>query len=794
MKKITLLAMILISINVLAISPPSCLTIGITQQPGNTSSCAGQGAFFSILAEGTNLTYQWQVNQGAGFSNLSNTIAYNGVTSSFLSISSIPPGLGGSQYRCVVTDSCANTSTSNAATLTVSIPPIVSANSATIVSGGTAVLTATGATTYIWHIGGPMGDPTNPISLSPTSTTTYTVTGTSNGCSIATTATITVTIPGVTGATGPTGLTGATGAMGVTGADGIQGATGATGVQGVQGNTGATGVPGATGTDGIQGVNGLTGTTGAMGTTGADGIQGATGQQGIQGEIGVIGTQGIQGNTGAMGITGATGADGALNAWGKGGTAGTIAGVDFFGTTDAKPLDIRTNSIQRVVITPGGNVGIGGANPSGLLSVGASSQFSVNSVGDFTRIKNVPYSFPIVQGVAGSVLLNDGSGNLAWVTTGTNGSSGSSGSNGGGGGGGGGNPNAAWSLSGSTGTIAGIHYIGTADNVDLVLKTNHTEHFRINALGNIGVGTSAPQAKLDVNGNIKVSGSITTPTINATSINTSNFKVNDTLRVSRIAALPGDSIIALGVNTLYVNQNQNRIFWTPINNNGTKGITIANGFFSQAKGVDAMALGSNALAQGDYSVALGNVVTAFGLNSIAIGHNVGVPANASGPNAFVIGSGVNSSSLMFNNNANSLMIGFNSTIPTLFVSASDGAGTTGNVGIGTTTIPQGYKLSVKGKIICEEVNVKLFQNWPDYVFDKKHKLMSIEELQEFTKKEKHLPDMPTASEVEKGGVNVSDMITKLLKAQEELTLYIIEQNKKIIEQNKRIVALENNKN
>jgi hypothetical protein len=111
------------------------------------------------------------------------------------------------------------------------------------------------------------------------------------------------------------------------------------------------------------------------------------------------------------------------------------------------------------------------------------------------------------------------------------------------------------------------------------------------------------------------------------------------------------------------------------------------------------------------------------------------------------------------------------------------------VAIGTNYIPQGFKLAVLGKIICEEVNVKLNDNgngpnsgWPDYVFDKKYKLRSIEELRAFTLKEKHLPEMPTAEEVEKNGINTSEMITKLLKQQEELTQYIIqldEQNKEL---------------
>ena len=80
------------------------------------------------------------------------------------------------------------------------------------------------------------------------------------------------------------------------------------------------------------------------------------------------------------------------------------------------------------------------------------------------------------------------------------------------------------------------------------------------------------------------------------------------------------------------------------------------------------------------------------------------------------------------------------------------------------------------------VHVKVRTSWPDYVFDKKYKLMSLDELNKYIKANNHLPDMPTAGDVEKGGVNVSEMITKLLKTQEEQAQYILllnEQNKKL---------------
>ncbi len=79
---------------------------------------------------------------------------------------------------------------------------------------------------------------------------------------------------------------------------------------------------------------------------------------------------------------------------------------------------LNASSTPRMVIESSGEVGIGTTNPSELFSVGSSSQFRVNSSGDITRIRNIPYHWPTSQGDANSMLVNDGSGNLSWVKSG----------------------------------------------------------------------------------------------------------------------------------------------------------------------------------------------------------------------------------------------------------------------------------------------------------------------------------------------------------------------------------------
>jgi hypothetical protein len=76
--------------------------------------------------------------------------------------------------------------------------------------------------------------------------------------------------------------------------------------------------------------------------------------------------------------------------------------------------------------------------------------------------------------------------------------------------------------------------------------------------------------------------------------------------------------------------------------------------------------------------------------------------------------------------------------------------------------------------------------WPDYVFATDYKLRSISSLESFVKQNKHLPEVPSAKEVEEKGISVGDNQAILLKKIEELTLYVIGQQKSINSQNKKI--------
>lgn len=244
----------------------------------------------------------------------------------------------------------------------------------------------------------------------------------------------------------------------------------------------------------------------------------------------------------------------------------------------------------------------------------------------------------------------------------------------------------AVAILGSGGQIARLNFSGSSTDMltgagtfassNWKLSGNHV--YNLNS-GNVGIGTITPTEKLDVAGNLKVSGivsayglniqqSMVADTVKSNLLNVSGkLMVNDRILTARIAPLPGDSLIRLGDSTIFVNTNFNTVSWTTTSANRL-GFGIGNGQ-TYAKGLNSIALGFRAFSLGSTSFTFGSYV------NTSLGSS----------NAMTIGSGIAASqTYLMNNISNSLMIGFNSNLPTLFVGAASGSGTIGKVGIGTS--------------------------------------------------------------------------------------------------------------
>jgi hypothetical protein len=116
----------------------------------------------------------------------------------------------------------------------------------------------------------------------------------------------------------------------------------------------------------------------------------------------------------------------------------------------------------------------------------------------------------------------------------------------------------------------------------------------------------------------------------------------------------------------------------------------------------------------------------------------------------------------------------------------------GHIGIGTPLLnnPNNYALAVNGAIGAQDLRIENNSaTWPDYVFSKGYNLPRIAEVEKYVAENNHLEGVPSAEEVQKNGHSVADMDAILLKKVEELTLYIIQQQKQLEAQQKELDAL-----
>ena len=106
----------------------------------------------------------------------------------------------------------------------------------------------------------------------------------------------------------------------------------------------------------------------------------------------------------------------------------------------------------------------------------------------------------------------------------------------------------------------------------------------------------------------------------------------------------------------------------------------------------------------------------------------------------------------------------------------------GNVGIGTDSYTDGtttYKLSVDGKV--RATSVKVYNDWADFVFEADYDLPTLREVEAHIDRFGHLIDIPSAAEVAEEGIDLGQMNKLLLQKVEELTLYVIDLNKRVAE-------------
>jgi hypothetical protein len=402
---------------------------------------------------------------------------------------------------------------------------------------------------------------------------------------------------GSQGTQGPPGATGVAGPQGAQGLQGPPGATGAAGPQGPQGNPGSNGINcwdlnGNGSNDLTEDVNGdgsynsldcagIAGAAGPQGSPGATGPQGPPGATGAQGPPGATGPQGIQGPAGSSGsgwnITSLTmNSNGQLtlttdqpqsfsttsNAWLTTGNIGTIPSTNFLGTIDNQDLVLRTNNTERVRVTNGGNVGVGGypntkldvSNGSDGLAIGqvhGDNTHTIQTYIDGQWANRSTYASGccnklLLQPDAGEVAIGGSTNPTAKLEINLVNPNGW-----------GGNAKATRIFSPDNNFFLDLNtYVIGGGNIGYHFSPNNNNGLVIATNGNVGIGTTNPSEKLQIN----------------SSVNSTFVRMNDGTRTFDIRF--GDSFQGHnnsgGIVYYEVNGNETHMFGGPVypDNNG----------------------------------------------------------------------------------------------------------------------------------------------------------------------------------------------------------------------------------
>ncbi|HET9570968.1 MAG TPA: hypothetical protein VFP20_06135 [Bacteroidales bacterium] len=323
--------------------------------------------------------------------------------------------------------------------------------------------------------------------------------------------------------------------------------------------------------------------------------------------------------------------------------------------------------------------------------------------------------------------------------------------------------------------------------------------FNITQTGNVGIGTTAPSSMLQVaasSGNGLRIGRIGDAGNLAVAIDSLAASYNLDFSGYRDIVLDqiGARIAALRFNKCYVNnalvQNTGLAFYT----NPTGLYESTTGLVEQMRIMPNGNLGIGSRnpqykldVRGNLYINSGNDDNHiyWGSHSMAMG----TPPDDYANNIFALKPGGSTQGELYSRFSMYHSYNRDTTEERVRISSSDFSFFNGGfVGIGIKT-PQ-YLLDVAGAIRAKEVIVTV-NGFPDFVFEKNYNLLKLQDVDNYIQLNGHLPNIPSAKEVNKNGINMADLQVKLLQKVEELTLYAIEQQKLVCEQQKRIEQLEN---
>lgn len=315
--------------------------------------------------------------------------------------------------------------------------------------------------------------------------------------------------------------------------------------------------------------------------------------------------------------------------------------------------------------------------------------------------------------------------------------------------------------------------------------------------GNVGIGVTNPSQKLVIDAGASNGGIQLQSTAGQNIIRYYQTDAGTNLKVLQQGIYGGKGFIS-GINDAFNAETYRFLTFDLSNGNVGVGTTNPSGALEVLKGSTRIQMAAN-------GTGLGDVFRIFGLNGSGFSVNSLVPSSGNlitdlGVNYSVDGgNGISPYALI--GTKKSPILRFNAEDGSIGLYGENGSGSdyrtpvfnlglyvngSGNVGVGTTN-DHGYKLAVNGNVLAQKIRITQ-TGWPDYVFHSTYKLLSLKELESYIQKNNHLPEIPSSNEIEKNGLDLGDNQAALLKKIEELTLYIIDQNKTIVSQQNQIGA------